>query len=110
MRTQPAAARACIRSSLLRGVDAPCFSHPNPTLLSTTAARAMMPEGRVRVLARLTVILFAATWAANGAWADQREQFLAGKTRDCPRCDLSGQNFKRRDLSGADLTGANLNN
>src|ERR1700694_4704891 len=40
--------------------------------------------------------------------ADQREDFLAGRTRECPRCDLAGANFKRRDLTGADLTGANL--
>src|SRR6476620_1158418 len=42
------------------------------------------------------------------ACADPRDDFLAGRARDCPRCDLSGQNFKRRDLAGADLTGAVL--
>jgi uncharacterized protein YjbI with pentapeptide repeats len=42
------------------------------------------------------------------AAADQRADFLGGRTRDCQRCDLSGANFKRHDLSGADLTGANL--
>src|SRR5262244_1270942 len=58
--------------------------------------------------ARLIAILFATLAAAAGARADPREDFLAGKTRSCPRCDLSGQNFKRRDLANADLTGANL--
>src|SRR5262245_14725884 len=42
------------------------------------------------------------------ARADQREDFIAGRTRECPRCDLAGASFKRRDLSGVDLTGANL--
>src|SRR5262249_5244663 len=58
--------------------------------------------------AGLIAILFATGLAAGSARADQREDFLAGKTRSCPRCDLSGQNFKRRDLANADLTGANL--
>src|SRR5262245_42804910 len=58
--------------------------------------------------AQLIAILFATVLAAGSARADQREDFLAGKTRSCPRCDLSGQNFKRRDLANADLTGANL--
>ncbi len=58
--------------------------------------------------ARLIAILLAMVLAAGGARADQREDFLAGKTRSCPRCDLTGQNFKRRDLTGADLTGAKL--
>src|SRR5689334_20171900 len=58
--------------------------------------------------ARLIAILFATVLVAGSARADQRDDFLAGKTRNCPRCDLSGQNFKRRDLANADLTGANL--
>src|SRR4051812_14340309 len=40
--------------------------------------------------------------------ADQRADFLSGRTRECVRCDLAGENFKRRDLSNSDLTGANL--
>ena len=43
-----------------------------------------------------------------GAQADERADFLAGLTRDCPRCDLAGVNFKRRDLSGVNLSGADL--
>ena len=35
------------------------------------------------------------------AWADQRNDFLAGTTKDCPGCDLAGINRKRGDLSGA---------
>jgi uncharacterized protein YjbI with pentapeptide repeats len=37
-----------------------------------------------------------------------RATFIAGKSLSCPGCDLSGLNFKRRDLGGADLRGANL--
>src|SRR5262245_30589054 len=53
--------------------------------------------------AGLIAILFATVLAAGSACADQREDFLSGKTRSCPRCDLSGQSFKRRDLANADL-------
>ena len=42
------------------------------------------------------------------ARADRRDDFLAGRTRNCVHCDLSGANFKRHDLAGVDLTGANL--
>src|SRR2546428_12127537 len=59
------------------------------------------------ILAVLGSVL-AMAWHVTAAHADQREDFLAGRTRECPRCDLSGLNFKRRDLSGADLAGANL--
>ena len=40
------------------------------------------------------------------ARADPRADFLAGLTRNCSRCDLSGASFKRHDLAGADLTDA----
>ena len=53
-------------------------------------------------------LILLAALSSTPAQADQRADFLAGRTRECPRCDLAGGNFKRRDLSGADLTGANL--
>ena len=34
--------------------------------------------------------------------------FLAGRSKDCRDCNLSGANLKRFDLSEADLAGANL--
>ena len=43
---------------------------------------------------------------AGVAQADPREDFLAGRTKACAGCDLTGANFKRRDLTGADLTEA----
>jgi uncharacterized protein YjbI with pentapeptide repeats len=59
---------------------------------------------------RLIAAFLAAAIAASsaGAWADQRDDFLAGHTRGGGGCDLAGANFKRRDLSGANLAGANL--
>jgi Pentapeptide repeats (8 copies) len=61
----------------------------------------------------LPIVAFIALAAAIvyplvGARADQREDFLAGRVKECPGCDLSGANFKRRDLTGANLAGANL--
>src|SRR5215210_4697714 len=42
------------------------------------------------------------------AAADQRDDFLAGRTVSCPGCDLHDAELKRRDLTGANLAGANL--
>lgn len=42
------------------------------------------------------------------ATAEGRDAFLAGLTRNCPGCDLTLVSLKRRDLTGADLSGANL--
>src|SRR5260370_19126820 len=54
------------------------------------------------------VALLAGVAVTARAEAGQREDFLAGRVKECPGCDLSGANFKRRDLTGANLTGANL--
>ena len=53
-----------------------------------------------------TVLTF--SFPATPSQADQRADFLSGRTRECAGCDLAGENFKRRDLSDSDLTGANL--
>jgi hypothetical protein len=45
--------------------------------------------------ARLIAILFATVLAAGSACADQREDFLSGKTRSRPRCDLSARTKRR---------------
>src|SRR5260370_6886188 len=58
---------------------------------------------------RLPAVAFLAAMAVTArAEAGQREDFLAGRVKECPGCDLSGSNFKRRDLTGANLAGANL--
>ena len=63
------------------------------------------------IAGRLAACLFLVTGlAAAAAQGGEREDFLAGRSRECPRCDLAGMNFKRRDLSGANLAGANLRN
>ena len=72
----------------------------------------MSEDGKVPRPRRATAacLIVLAALSAASAHADQRADFLAGRTRECPRCDLAGMNFKRRDLTGADLTGANLKN
>src|ERR1051325_6775358 len=44
------------------------------------------------------------------ASADPRSDFIEGRSRQCPGCDLSDLSFKRQDLSGAKLAGAKLIN
>jgi uncharacterized protein YjbI with pentapeptide repeats len=81
-----------------------------------TAPAVKRHRGKGRRLARLActmcaalgVTLASAILSCALAQANPRNEFLAGRSRDCPRCDLAGMNFKRRDLGGADLTGANL--
>ena len=46
--------------------------------------------------------------ATGGAVAQDRAAFLAGTAKDCPGCDLRGASLDRRDISGADLSDANL--
>src|SRR5262249_19867800 len=55
----------------------------------------------------------ASAWLAlSGLDSSVRAQgsadFLAGKTKDCPGCNLAGAVLKRRNLAGANLAGANL--
>ena len=73
----------------------------------------MLDCGRTSSLYRsFVLIVLASVWsgsvAAQSSGNADREAFLAGKTADCPGCDLSGVRLKRRDLSGADLTNAKL--
>jgi uncharacterized protein YjbI with pentapeptide repeats len=64
----------------------------------------------------LASVLFCGTAAATAApsaadadaLAQNREAFLAGKTNDCPGCNLDGVSLKYRDLQGANLAGADL--
>src|ERR1700756_4707770 len=46
--------------------------------------------------------------AAGPGRAGDPAEFLAGRIKDCPGCDLAGANLKRFDLTQADLAGANL--
>src|SRR6185436_19805573 len=63
---------------------------------------------RMLVAFGVAAAAFLAVGAAVPALADQREDFLAGKTNDCPKCDLTRVNRKRGDLTNANLAGANL--
>ena len=44
----------------------------------------------------------------TAAWPADPADFLAGRVKDCPKCELAGANLKRFELSGVDLAGANL--
>src|SRR5258705_12124098 len=57
------------------------------------------------VVTLATVMACVATAAAAG---QDREAFLAGQTINCPGCDLNGASLDRRDLTVADLSGADL--
>src|ERR1700730_11098210 len=72
-------------------------------MISTPHLRFRLPTLLPGFLAAVVAVLLPAP-----AWADQRADFLAGRSKICRDCDLAGANFKRRDLTGADLTGANL--
>ena len=54
------------------------------------------------------VIFLATVFSIGGARADPRDDFLAHRSRACPKCDPAGVSFTRRDLAGADLAGADL--
>ncbi len=69
--------------------------------------KKLMSYPRFPAVAFLAVAVVTAYPSAR-AEAGQREDFLAGHIKECPGCDLSGANFKRRDLTGANLAGANL--
>ena len=56
----------------------------------------------------IVAVLLGASLEPLSAQLSDRADFLAGRSRECRRCNLTGENFKRRDLSGADLTDANL--
>ena len=70
--------------------------------------RSLLP---VRIIA-LAVLLFCADSVDGGRAAEtaapDRDAFLAGATKDCPGCDLHNAGLKRRDLTGANLAGADL--
>src|SRR3977135_3720958 len=120
--------RACASPSVVRsgmlniGSSGRCLCWGNlhrPDMIGQCAPGALRPtsgpeigsmskgiKAPRRTTAACMIVL--AALSSTLAHADQREDFLAGRTRECSRCDLAGMNFKRRDLSGADLTEANL--
>ena len=53
-------------------------------------------------------MMMAGTATSQPASAQDVAAFLAGKTKDCPGCQLAGAQRKRRNLTGANLAGANL--
>src|SRR5579864_135137 len=65
------------------------------------------PVAAMLALALAANALLCSSGAAR-AQAQDVAAFLAGRSKDCPGCDLSGAKLKRRDLTGANLAGANL--
>src|SRR4051812_26531805 len=70
------------------------------------ATVAVMKRPRIAIPLLAAVVLCSASAVA---FADNRDDFLAGKTNDCPKCNLDGIDIKYRDLGGANLAGADLN-
>ena len=71
---------------------------------SSVGMRVRMPLAGV-----CAALIALAPAGAPAAWAQgDVDAFLAGTTSDCPGCDLSGARLKRRDLSNANLAGADL--
>src|SRR6516165_9683142 len=70
-------------------------------------SRTRSSEAMTRRLAVLALGLLP-VFSTAGRAADPVGDLLAGRTKECPKCELAGANLKRLDLSGADLPGANL--
>ncbi len=78
-------------------------------LATRTAARLSARAMAVTRLGLMSPALAVALIAtASPAMADAREEILAGRSKACPGCDLTGIRLKRRDLQGADFSGAIL--
>ena len=67
-----------------------------------SGAEAMTWNRKLLAPAAAALLLVACSAKAAPRSAD----FLAGKVKDCPGCDLAGANLKRLDLTGAVLAGA----
>src|SRR5262245_58564193 len=78
------------------------------TARSTRRRSSGLSAIAMHVIRIAALALLCAALATGGARADPRDDFLAGHSRACPKCNLAGADFKRRDLAGVDLTGADL--
>src|SRR5271154_3456772 len=78
-----------------RGVQ--CYGSRPARAMSISGDPMISAKLRNSVLAQLLAAALASTLAAAGAGAEPRDDFLAGRTKACAGCDLTGANFKRRD-------------
>src|SRR5438045_2402147 len=78
----------------------PCYGSRRAGAMSISGDPMISAKFRISVLAPLLAAALASTLAAAGARAEPRDDFLAGRTKACAGCDLTGANFKRRDLTG----------
>src|SRR5437868_3253994 len=99
------------RQTLRRYRISPC-RHCSSATISVGRCSTLMDAWSEMVLGRRLAVFLGPvvllSLAAVPAAADQRDDFLAGRTVSCPGCDLHNAELKRRDLTGANLAGADL--
>src|SRR6516164_9064407 len=69
-------------------------------------SRMRSSEPVTRYFPVVPLVLVALAVAARAA--DPAADLLAGRSKDCPKCNLASANLKRFDLSRGDLEGADL--
>src|SRR5580692_12214652 len=92
--SRPASAGATIWQTAIVRRDVKALARePLPRYAGNVMSR--IPYPRIAIVALLAAL---SGVPQGGARADQREDFLAGRIKQCPGCDLAGANFKRSDL------------
>src|SRR5262245_17421146 len=66
-----------------------CIGAVRPVRIASALEEAMVWSRR-RMIRSGSLIALALAAQIMAVRADQRDDFLAGRTRDCPRCDLAG--------------------
>lgn len=97
-------------------VDAHFYLKPGQKLIDPVTGKdsinAFASDAQLEVRERRPYAKAAADAVAGTAVlpadASPVQRFLAGLSNDCPGCDLSGADLRRRDLTDAKLRGANL--
>src|SRR5262249_24986168 len=93
--------------SLLRMRNRCSWQEQKVLILRSHAERGVSKDAR-RFSRTFLAIAAVIALTPTAIRAEPRDDFIAGKSRDCPCCDLTGFMGKRGDFSGANFAGANL--